>query len=61
MAGMALALLAIVLYQPPAEVPASNPMGYAYVKVPAINWQEIPAAGRVPGSRRGDVVGPDGA
>jgi hypothetical protein len=42
MAGMALALLAIVLYQLPAEVSASNPMGYAYVKVPFINWQEIP-------------------
>jgi len=43
MAGMALALLAIV-YQLPAEASASNPIGYAYVKVPFINWQEIPAA-----------------
>jgi hypothetical protein len=44
MTGMALAVLAIASYQLPAEVSASNPMGYAYVKVPFINWQEIPAA-----------------
>jgi hypothetical protein len=44
MAGMALAVLAIISYQLPAEVSASNPMGYAYVKVPFMNWQEIPAA-----------------
>jgi hypothetical protein len=43
-AGITLAVLAIVLYGLPAEVPASNPMGYAYVRVPCINWQEIPLA-----------------
>lgn len=44
MAGMALTVLAVVSYGLPAEVSASNPMGYAYVKVPVINWQEIPLA-----------------
>lgn len=44
MAGMALAVLAIASYGLPAEVSASNPMSYAYVRVPVINWQEIPLA-----------------
>jgi multidrug efflux pump subunit AcrB len=43
-AGIMLAVIAILSYGLPREVSASNSMGYAYVKVPFINWQKIPIA-----------------